>query len=143
MSKTTLNKIFAKLERLDEYLKYLKEIQKVNKKSFTNDFHFFGLGERYLHLAIEVLIDVGKSLIIAENLKKPEDNSDIFPILHDHKIISKKLIENLIGIANFRNIIVHEYEKIDREIVYEKLQKNLTDFTKFKGEVLKFLKKGF
>lgn len=34
MSKEAYNKIVAKLERMDEYLAYLKEIQKVNKKVF-------------------------------------------------------------------------------------------------------------
>jgi uncharacterized protein YutE (UPF0331/DUF86 family) len=139
MSKTTFNKILAKLERLDEYLGYLKEIQKVNKKSFINDFHFYGLAERYLQLIIEVTIDVGKLLIIEQKLKKPEENSEIFPILFDQKIISRKLVNNLIGITNFRNILVHEYEKIDREIIYQKMQKNLDDFQQFKKEILKFL----
>lgn len=41
MSKEAYNKIISKLERLDEYLKFLKEIQRVNKKKFTEDFHFF------------------------------------------------------------------------------------------------------
>jgi len=73
MSKTVFNKIIAKLERLDEYLRYLADVQKVNKKSFLNDYRFYGLAERYLQLAIEVILDVGKLIIITEKLEKPED----------------------------------------------------------------------
>ena len=141
MSKLTYNKILAKLGRLDGYTKYLTDIQKVNKRAFVADYHFYGLAERYLQLSIEILLDIGKLAILSENLRKPEDNQDIFAVLYENKMIPKKLLERLIGIANFRNILVHDYEKIDREIVYQKLQKNLNDFKAFKKEILRFLKK--
>ena len=141
MSKETFNKIITKLQRLDEYIGYLSEIQKVNKKSFLSDYHFYGLAERYLQLAIEVLMDAGKLVIISKNLRRPEDNQDVFVVLREKKILSENLAERLVGIANFRNILVHDYEKIDREIVYQKLQKNLNDFKDFKTALLKFLKR--
>ncbi len=140
MSKIVFNKIIAKLGRLDEYIKYLSEIQKVNKKSFINDYHFYGLAERYLQLAIEVMLDIGKLVVISKNLRRPEDNQDIFVVLEEQKIVSKKLAQKLVGIANFRNILVHDYEKIDREIVYGKLLNNLKDIRDFKKEILKYLK---
>lgn len=143
MSKELHNKIISKLERLDEYFGYLKDIQKVNKKSFLTDYHFYGLAERYLQLAIEVIIDIGKLIIVSENLKRPEDNGDIISIMADNKILAKKSSEKLIGIVNFRNILVHDYEKIDREIVYKKLQKNLDDFSDFKKNIIKYLKKRY
>ena len=139
MSKTIYNKIIAKLERLDEYLKYLTELKKISKKHFIADFHYYGLAERYLQLAIEVILDTCKLVIISENLKKPEDNADMFVILKENKIISTKIATSFMGVSGFRNILVHDYEKIDREIVFHKIQKNLIDFKLFKKAVLKFL----
>ena len=140
MSKIIFNKIIAKLEKLDEYLGYLSEIQKVNKKQFVGDYHYFGLAERYLQLSIEIILDIGKLIIISERLRKPEDNQDIFAILAGQKIISGKLFQELSGIAGFRNILVHDYEKINREIVHQKLKENLSNFKDFKKEIVKFLK---
>ena len=73
-------------------------------------------------------------------MRKPEDNQDVFEILQEEKIISRKLFSNLRGIVGFRNILVHEYGKIDREIVYRKLKNNLDNFKQFKKQVLKFIK---
>ena len=140
MSRVIVNKIIAKLERLDEYLAYLRDIQKVNKKSFLRDYHAYGIAERYLQLAIEVLLDVGKLIIIEKNFRKPDDNQDIFIILNEQKIISRSLLQRLMGIAQFRNILVHDYEKIDREIIYQKLRTNLTDFKDFKKAVIRFIR---
>lgn len=141
MSKHAFNKIVSKVERLDEYVGYLKELQKVNKKSFLNDYHCFGLAERYLQLAIEVLLDIGKLIILSEGLRKPENNQDIFHVLHDCHVLSESLTNKIDGIAGFRNILVHDYEKIDREIVYEKLHDYLGDLLLFKKEIAKYLKK--
>ena len=140
MSKIIFNKIIAKLEKLDEYLGYLSEIQKVSKKQFVGDYHYFGLAERYLQLSIEIILDIGKLIIISERLRKPEDNQDIFAILAGQKIISGKLFQELSGIAGFRNILVHDYEKINRAIVHQKLKENLSNFKDFKKEIVKFLK---
>lgn len=141
MSKLVFSKIVAKLGRLDEYLGYLNEIQRVKRNIFVSDYHFYGLAERYLQLSIEILLDVGKLIIISERLRKPEDNRDIFVVLNESKVISPRLGNRLIGIANFRNILVHDYESIDREIIYRKLQRNTPDFTDFKKEVLHFLRR--
>ena len=141
MSKEAYNKIISKLQKLDEYIKYLKEVQKINKNQFVEDYHFFGLAERYLQLSIEILLDVGKLLIVIKGLKRPEENQEIFSALCDEKIISEKLADNLMGIANFRNILVHDYEKIDREIVYEKLRDNLEDFENFRKEIAGYVNK--
>ncbi len=141
MSRETSNKIFAKLERLDEYLQHLKEIQKVNKKSFLQDYHFYGLAERYLQLTIEVLLDIGKLIILSQGFRRPENNQEIFEILREKKILSVAFTRRLDGISGFRNILVHDYEKIDRGLVYENLTKRLKDFMDFKKAIVIFLNK--
>ena len=137
----THNKIIGKLQALDEYLGYLHDLQKVNKKSFLNDYHQFGLAEHYLHLSIEVLSDVAKLIIIAYALPRPEEQRDVFRVLHDKRVVSKKLYNQLIGASGFRNDLIHEYEKIDKERVYEYLQNNIQQFKEFKRQVLLFLSK--
>lgn len=139
MSKAIFNKIVAKLEKLEEYLKYLTAIQKVNRHSFLTEFYYYGAAERYFQVAIEAMIDIGKLLIIEKKLPKPDDNQEIFDILYQHQIISLQLNNRLRGIVGFRNLLVHEYQKVNREIVYEKLQKNLNDFKNFHQAVNRYL----
>ena len=141
MSKLIYNKIIAKLKFLDEYQGYLKDIQKVNRQSFLKDFHFFGSAERYLQLSIEIVLDISKLLIIAYDLPRPENNEEIFELLKDKKIISDTLFIQIRDIYKFRNVLVHVYEKLDRRIVYEKLQNNLDDFIDFKKAILRVINK--
>ena len=63
ISPIVYNKIVSKLENLAEYYKILKDIQKVNKKSFISDYHFYSLAERHLQLCIEIMLDISKMII--------------------------------------------------------------------------------
>src|SRR3989338_8249233 len=99
MSKQALQKILAKLQKLDEYIVPLLEIQRVNKTSFINDYHFYGLAERFLQTSIEVLLDVAKLLLVYKDLPKPDNNQDCFRILFVHKILSKRVYDQLAGIS--------------------------------------------
>lgn len=144
MTKITQNKIFEKIENLDEYLDYLKKIAKETKgkrKLFVADFHYFGLAERYLQLAIQTLIDASQLVIIEEGFRKPEDSQEMISTLFAEKVISEKLAARLDGIVGFRNILVHEYGKIDREKVYAYVQNQIGDLTDFKKAILRYLRK--
>jgi len=50
MSEITRQKIFEKLQQLDGYLSNLKKLKKEIKspEEFLEDFHLYGLAERYL-----------------------------------------------------------------------------------------------
>ena len=135
------NQIYNKLELLDEYLKYLEEVAKETKeeKIFVTDFHFFGLAERYLQLSIQVLIDTIQMIIVEEGFARPDDNQEAISLLHEQKILSGKLVLKLDGIVGFRNILVHEYGKVDHKRVYDYLQNELDTLQQFKKEIVKYL----
>ena len=142
MTPTTRNKIYDKMQQLDEYLKYLRKLNKEvgSEKQFLTNFYYFGTTERYLQLSIQVVIDTVQLVIVDNNLSRPEDNQDAVSLLFEQKIISKKLVKQLDGIVGFRNILVHEYGKIDRKKVYKYLREKIDDLSLFKSQILKYLK---
>ncbi len=80
-------------------------------------------------------------MIIEQGLEKPENNQEVVPILFNKKIISENLALRLERIVGFRNILVHEYGKINRKRVYYYLLEKMEDFEVFKKEILSWLKK--
>jgi uncharacterized protein YutE (UPF0331/DUF86 family) len=141
MSPKTRSIILSKLARLDEYLGYLRELQRHPEKRFIDDYRIHGLAERYLQLSIEILIDVARQMIIHLDLERPENNYETFELLLKKRVISQALFEKLRLMVGFRNILVHDYMKIDRKIVYRSLQRNIRDFTLFKGSITRRLER--
>ena len=73
-------------------------------------------------------------LIKEKKLKIPEDDESSFDILKDEKIISDALAKKLIDAKSMRNIIAHEYGKIDDEMVFHAVSEELIP------DVLEFIK---
>lgn len=47
--------------------------------------------------------------------------------------------EIMLKMARFRNIVVHQYDKVDEAIVIGILNNNLDDFTAYRDAILKIL----
>ena len=143
MTKITSQKILEKIRNLDEYLNYLNSLKEEAKSEeiFVKDFHLFGLVERYLQLSIQVIVDILNLIIIEEELEKPDESQEIISLLFNCGVISENLASRLEGIVGFRNILVHEYGKIDRKRIYRYLTNRLGDLFDFKKEILKWLQR--
>lgn len=81
--------VAARLERLREYLKTLREVEKFDLARFAANPFVHGTAERYLHLAIECLLDIGNHLIAARGYRKPESYGEVFEILAEENVISQ------------------------------------------------------
>jgi uncharacterized protein YutE (UPF0331/DUF86 family) len=114
--------IAARLERLREYIKILKSIQKQDIQTFKKDPFVHGTAERYLHLSIECLLDIGNHIISDRGYRKPETYAEVFQVLGEEKVITPRLLKELEGMAAFRNILVHDYLKLDLSQIYRIIQ---------------------
>lgn len=129
-----------RIKKAEEYLQYLEGIRKkYDKKEFKNDPLVFGSTERFLHLVIEALLDIGNHIISDKNLGEVEFYKDIPELLYQYNYISKEQKDIFVQIAGFRNILVHEYLEIDLDIVYKILKSNLIDLQSILREYAKLL----
>ena len=143
MTSFSKQKILEKLNSFEESLNYLYKLQKEvkNEKEFLSDFHLFGNVERYLQLSIQSIIDISHLIIIDLELERPEDNYEVISILFESKIITESLAQKITKMIGLRNILVHEYGKIDRKIIYKILKNQLKDLEEFKKQIIKFINK--
>ena len=131
--------IRKRMNRLDDYLTILKKLQQYSFKEFTANPERYGSAERFLHLAIEALIDMGNHVIADSELGVVNWYSDIPKILAEKEFISTELEKKRISMIGFRNTLVHEYIDIDRKIVYDVLQNNIQDLEDLKRAFAHFL----
>lgn len=128
-----------RLSRLKEYLGYLRSLRRYPYKRFSSDPFIRGSAERYLHLAIECCLDMGNHLIADRELRKAQDYREVFLILGEVKILPPAFAKRIAPMGSFRNILVHDYLRVDPKKVYEFLHKHLADFTRFATAMAKFL----
>jgi uncharacterized protein YutE (UPF0331/DUF86 family) len=131
--------IRKRLNKLDEYLTILRGLQAYDLEEFTSAPERYGSAERFLHLAIEAVIDLGNHTIAGLQLGEVNWYSDIPLLLFDAGYIDDELKEKWTRMIGFRNVLVHDYLDIDRKIVYDILRNHLEDIDTIKRVFAQFL----
>lgn len=124
---------------LSEYVTDLRELQRANFETYAEEKLVRRAVERTLHLAVEACLDIGQQIIAYEGFRTPEDNKDVFVILSEEGIVTPELLPNLVAMAKFRNLLVHNYARIDDAIVFGILKRRLADFDAFAQAVVGYL----
>lgn len=132
----------ARLKLLAEYISDLKEFHNASFQEYQDNKLIRKSVERTLHTAIEACLDIGHHIIAEEGFRSPEDNKDVFAVLGEEGIVPGELVPQLVKMARFRNLLVHEYAQIDNTIVYGILKRRLSDFDEFAQAIVAYLSRG-
>ncbi|MBC8185114.1 DUF86 domain-containing protein [candidate division KSB1 bacterium] len=89
-----------------------------------------------LQRAIQASVDIAAHIIAYESFGLPDTLRAHFNLLAQNKIISFDLDEKMNAMVGFRNIAVHEYQNIDKEILKSILQNNLRDIEDYYKTIL-------
>jgi uncharacterized protein YutE (UPF0331/DUF86 family) len=81
--------------------------------------------------ACEAAIDLGMHVIAEKELGIPQASRDAFDILHDRGIIDHDISERLKAMLGFRNIAIHNYQKLNIKIIQAIIEKHLKDLVDF------------
>ena len=136
---SNIKTIENKISSARKYSNILKRYKGFTKEKIRANTDIRGAVERYLYLETQAAIDLAEAVIAHKNFRKPTTMSEAFYILNEEKIISGRLTEKLARMVGFRNVLAHDYEDIDYDIVYAVLQKGLNDIELFLKAVSKKL----
>jgi uncharacterized protein YutE (UPF0331/DUF86 family) len=121
---------------LEQYLQQLVPYKGLDIQAYRDDWKTQRIVERTLHLAIETCMDLAEHIVSDQRLRVPETGAAAFEILADAGISPADLGRRLGLMVGFRNILVHDYARLDPAIVLRVLRGDLADVERFKTIVL-------
>jgi uncharacterized protein YutE (UPF0331/DUF86 family) len=80
--------------------------------------------------AIEACLDIAQHVCASEGWGPPADNADALRLLGDHGVITDALAVSMRRAVGFRNVLVHEYVRVDDAVVDARLE-DLSDLEAF------------
>jgi uncharacterized protein YutE (UPF0331/DUF86 family) len=128
------------LDELDERLARLHPLKTRSRAAFDEDPYLRDIVERNLEVAAQCCIDICHRVIALEGAEKPTDYHDAILQLGQLGVLPTDFARELAPIAGFRNILVHEYVRIDWDEVYRNLQQ-LDDLHRFASLIRQWLLK--
>ena len=129
-----------KLQELHRCLSQLKKHQGVTATELEKDLEKAWVVQHGLQLSIQVVLDIGGHILAAEGVTVQE-YEDVFLELARLEVIPEEYAHEIKGMAGFRNLLVHEYAKVDMNRVAEILNNRLYDFSSFASFVMDYLSK--
>ena len=84
-----------------------------------------------LQRACEATIDLAMHIVKVNSLGVPQESRDAFSLLSDADLLEIKAAEKLMKMVGFRNIAVHDYKKMNLDIVKSIIHNDLDVFLDF------------
>lgn len=120
-----------KISAVKKYQGIVDSYKRYSQQEIEANIDLRGAVERYLYLMVQATIDLADALVAYKQFRKPTSMSESFDILNEEGIIPKELTEKMVKMTGFRNIIAHDYEKINYDIVYDVLHNGVKDIKDF------------
>jgi len=89
-----------------------------------------------LQRACQAAIDMGARSIQKHSKAIPQSASDIFEVLYSEGVIDLDLRDKMQSMVGFCNIAVHEYSRLNLQILIKIIENNLGDLQKFSKTIL-------
>jgi len=131
--------VLSKLLKIKKYIQELKTFSNITFEEYKRDFIKKRAVERLILLLVEVATDINSYVIVEIGKNPPTDYYDSFIKAIEIGLISKQLGEKLAPLAGLRNRLVHEYDEIKDDIVFNSINEVIKLYTTFIKEVNNYL----
>jgi len=128
--------ILNKIEIIKRCIRRAKEEYDCNPKNLENYTKQDSITLN-IQRVCEAVIDLGMHVIAEKGLGIPQTSRDAFEILQDNKIITPEMSERLKAMIGFRNIAIHNYQRLNLKIIQAIMEKDLKDLLYFTDVILK------
>jgi uncharacterized protein YutE (UPF0331/DUF86 family) len=131
--------VLRKMSELEEYQQQLQEFKGITVQQYREDWKTQRIVERTLQMMIETCLDIANHIVADRGYRVPINYADTFKVLGENSVLDKRLVDRMEKMAKFRNVLVHQYEKIEAEIIVGILKKKLGDFNQFTTAIIGFV----
>lgn len=90
-----------------------------------------------LQRVCETTIDLAMYVVSQRKLGVPQDSRDAFSLLQTAGILPANLAQRMQRMVGFRNVAVHEYARLNLDVVRAIITKQLDDFRTFSSTIVK------
>jgi len=129
--------IVAKAATVRKHLKRIEIKRGDSLETFTNDIDRQDIVFFNFQMAIQNCVDIAAHIVGEEGFGVPGSTNELFYLLQENGFLQSEIAEKMARAVGFRNLMVHEYAKIDIEQVYTFAHEQLRDLNGYLVEIFK------
>ncbi|MBI4753591.1 DUF86 domain-containing protein [Candidatus Desantisbacteria bacterium] len=129
--------VFDKIQSIHRCIERVREEYHLAGVNFCNDYSHQDAAILNITRACELAIDLANYAIRIRKIGIPTSSAESFSLLARKQIIPVQLEEKMISMVGFRNVAVHEYQKLKIEIIEAIIKNGLNDLLLFTDCIVK------
>jgi uncharacterized protein YutE (UPF0331/DUF86 family) len=129
--------LIEKAESLERCISQVHSYYVGHEAEFLTDFMRQDAIVLNLQRACQIAIDMAMRTARLRRLDLPESSADIFHVLERAGLLESVLAARLVGMVGFRNVSVHEYRKLDMNVVRSIIEHHLADLLALSEAILR------
>lgn len=133
--------VSKKLEQIEQYHGELKAKQQaLSRREFLTETTEQRAVERMFENAIQATADLAQHIATQDFDYDGDASKEAIRILGQEDVIDTETMETLIAAVGFRNVLAHEYGKVEYDEVYETLQTGLEVYDAFCRQIAQWIR---
>lgn len=136
--------IKRKISLIQDEIAHLVELSRFSFNEIASDFVKQSALERILERIITRAIDINNHLIselATKDTSPPKDFKETFMRMAELGVYPAEFASGISKSVGTRNVLVHEYDKVDYRAIYESVADCLRDYHQYCEYILEFLNK--
>lgn len=131
--------VINKIQSIQQCVVRARQEYEANREGFATDYSRQDAAVLNVLRACEQAIDLANHVIKRHKMGIPTASAESFALLQRQGIIDDDLRQKLKGMIHFRNIVIHQYQKMNIEIVRAVIETGLDDLIQLGDAVLGWL----
>lgn len=129
--------LLNKVAIIERCLKRINDDYQGREREFATDLTRQDAITLNLLRACEAAIDLAMHVARTRRLGLPQESREAFTLLHDAGLIDAHSAQRMQAMVGFRNIAVHNYQKLNLDIMRAIIEQHLDDFRNYTQTLLK------
>ena len=124
--------LIAKQQSLERCLARVRHAwEQPSKLPFEQDYDRQDIIVLNLQRACEQALDMANHAIAARKLGWPRTSAESFELLERAGIVTAEMAKTMQAMVGLRNVVVHQYQDLDLDIIASVVREHLTDLSDF------------
>ena len=126
--------IQRKLALMDQQVMRLEDhVGGISREQFVHDWGRRTISERAIQVCVEIMIDIAERIIALAGAGPVASAAEAIDRLVQLNVLQKA--EPYRAMVRMRNLIVHAYEEVNPDMLYDVVSGRLDDFRRFRDEI--------
>ncbi len=119
----------------------IDKIDNLNVSSIQalEDYKIFHLVERLIEKIVDCAIDINQHILREQFNQATLSGKESFVKLGEMKVLSTEFANNISRSVGLRNTIIHQYQKLEEEILFRAIALTSKEYKKYCDQIIKWL----